>query len=252
MVNKSAGSGALKQVPSVSMSAESVAADILRQGTAIGNTQVAQKRSLPPAEWTGVAADAASAEIQTLGDKTVTLSQAFSPAATALNTWAGDVRSARSDITKLQEEWDAAVADYDAAVAASQSQTAICTPGTSYGNGPRLLRTADIEQAEQILWAKQLGIQQRYWKRVDELDDAADAAAKSVNTARKTIVSDEAGSRGRGAIGVELFSSDTPILNAAAQWADAQALAPEIAEAIKKQPLTAADVNAFNSKYGST
>lgn len=250
MVNKSAGSEALKQVPSVSMSAESVAADILRQGTAIGNTQVAQKRSLPPAEWTGVAADAASAEIQTLGDKTVTLSQAFSPAATALNTWAGDVRSARSDITKLQEEWDAAVADYDAAVAASQSQTAICTPGTSYGNGPRLLRTADIEQAEQILWAKQLGIQQRYWKRVDELDDAADAAAKSVNTARKTIVSDEAGSRGRGAIGVELFSSDTPILNAAAQWADAQALAPEIAEAIKKQPLTAADVNAFNSKYG--
>ena len=250
MVNKSAGSEALKQVPSVSMSAESVASDISRQGTAIGNTQVAQKRSLPPAEWTGQAADAASAEIQTLGDKTVTLSQAFSPAATALNTWAGDVRSARSDITKLQEEWDAAVADYDAAVAASQSQTAICTPGTSYGNGPRLLRTADIEQAEQILWAKQLGIQQRYWKRVDELDDAADAAAKSVNTARKTIVSDEAGSRGRGAIGVELFSSDTPILNAAAQWADAQALAPEIAEAIKKQPLTAADVNAFNSKYG--
>lgn len=250
MVNKSAGSEALKQVPSVSMSAESVASDISRQGTAIGNTQVAQKRSLPPAEWTGAAADAASSEIQSLGDKTVTLSQAFSPAATALNTWAEDVRSARSDITKLQEEWDAAVADYDAAVAASQSQTAICTPGTSYGNGPRLLRTADIEQAEQILWAKQVGIRQRYWKRVDELDDAADAAAKSVNTARKTIVSDEAGSRGRGAIGVELFSSDTPILNAAAQWADAQALAPEIAEAIKKQPLTAADVNAFNSKYG--
>lgn len=250
MVNKSAGSEALKQVPSVSMSAESVASDITRQGTAIGNTQVAQKRSLPPAEWTGAAADAASSEIQSLGDKTVTLSQAFSPAATALNTWAEDVRSARSDITKLQEEWDAAVADYDAAVAASQSQTAICTPGTSYGNGPRLMRTADIEQAEQILSAKQDGIRQRYWKRVDELDDAADTAAQSVNTARKTIVSDEAGSRGRGAIGVELFASDTPILNAAAQWADAQTLAPEIAEAIKKQPLTAADVNAFNSKYG--
>ena len=61
MVNKSAGSEALKQVPSVSMSAESVASDISRQGTAIGNTQVAQKRSLPPAEWTGQAADAASA-----------------------------------------------------------------------------------------------------------------------------------------------------------------------------------------------
>ena len=66
------GAEALPQVPLVEMSAESVATDISRQGTAIGNTQVAQNRSLPPAEWTGQAADAASAEIQSLGDKTVT------------------------------------------------------------------------------------------------------------------------------------------------------------------------------------
>ena len=238
------GAEALPQVPLVEMSAESVATDISRQGTAIGNTQVAQNRSLPPAEWTGQAADAASAEIQSLGDKTVTLSQAFSPAATALNTWAEDVRSACSDITKFQEEWDAAVAEYNDVEATSASTT-----GT-HGSGSVSHPDGNLAVAGSILSSKQMGILERYKKRVNDLDDRADAAAQSVNTARKTIVSDEAGSRGRGAIGVELFKSDTPILNAAAQWADAQAMAPEIAEAIKKQPLTAADVNDFNSKYG--
>ena len=238
------GAEALPQVPLVEMSAEAVATDISRQGTAIANTQVAQNRSLPPEEWTGAAADAASAEIQSLGDKTVTLSQAFFPAATALNTWAEDVRSACSDITKFQEEWDAAVAEYNDVEATSASTT-----GT-HGSGSVSHPDGNLAVAGSILSSKQMGILERYKKRVNDLDDRADAAAQSVNTARKTIVSDEAGSRGRGAIGVELFSSDTPILNAAAQWADAQALAPEIAEAIKKQPLTAADVNAFNSKYG--
>lgn len=241
------GAEALPQVPLVEMSAEAVATDISRQGTAIANTQVAQNRSLPPEEWTGAAADAASAEIQSLGDKTVTLSQAFFPAATALNTWAEDVRSACSDITKLQEEWNTAVADYNA----SQSTTAVCTPGTSYGNGPRLMRPVGVEKAEEILWAKQHGIRQRYRKRVDELDDAANTAAKAIDGTRRTIVSDEAGSKGRNAIGVELFDADTPILSGAAQWAHAQEIAPEIADALTKEPLTVEDIAAFNDKYGA-
>lgn len=250
MVDRRKGADALKQVPSVAMSAEAIATDISRQGTAIGNTQVAQKRDLSPEEWTGAAADAASAEIQSLGDKVVALSEAFSPAETALNTWAEDVRNAERDVTKLQQEWDDAVADYDAAVAASQSTTAVCTPGTSYGNGPRLMRPVEVEQAEQILWAKQNGIRQRYRKRVDELDDAADTAAKAIDNTRRTIVSDEAGSKGRNAIGVELFGADTPILSGAAQWAHAQEIAPEIADALAKEPLTVEDIAAFNDKYG--
>ena len=238
------GAEALPQVPLVEMSAEAVATDISRQGTAIGNTQVAQNRSLPPEEWTGAAADAASAEIQSLGDKTVTLSQAFFPAATALNTWAEDVRSACSDITKLQEEWNAAVAEYNDVEAESASTT-----GT-HGSGSVSHPDGNLAVAGSILSSKQTRILERYTQRVNDLDDRADAAAQSVNQARRTIVSDEAGSRGRGAIGVELFSSDTPILNAAAQWADAQEIAPEIADALKKEPLTAADVDAFNNKYG--
>lgn len=64
MADLRSGAEALPQVPRVAMSAEAVATDINRQGTAIGNTQVAQNRSLPPEEWTGAAADAASSEIQ--------------------------------------------------------------------------------------------------------------------------------------------------------------------------------------------
>ena len=238
------GAEALPQVPLVEMSAEAVATDISRQGTAIGNTQVAQNRSLPPEEWTGAAADAASAEIQSLGDKTVTLSQAFFPAATALNTWAEDVRSACSDITKLQEEWNAAVAEYNDVEAESASTT-----GT-HGSGSVSHPDGNLAVAGSILSSKQKGILERYIKRVNDLDDRADAAAQSVNQARRTIVSDEAGSRGRGAIGVELFSSDTPILNAAEQWAHAQEIAPEIADALKKRPMTLQDVKEFNEKYG--
>lgn len=238
------GAEALPQVPLVEMSAEAVATDISRQGTAIGNTQVAQNRSLPPEEWTGAAADAASAEIQSLGDKTVTLSQAFFPAATALNTWAEDVRSACSDITKLQEEWNAAVAEYNDVEAESASTT-----GT-HGSGSVSHPDGNLAVAGSILSSKQTRILERYTKRVNDLDDRADAAAQSVNQARRTIVSDEAGSRGRGAIGVELFSSDTPILNAAEQWAHAQEIAPEIADALKKRPMTLQDVKEFNEKYG--
>ncbi|MBS5340113.1 MAG: hypothetical protein KHX93_02825 [Actinomyces sp. oral taxon 181] len=238
------GAEALPQVPLVEMSAEAVATDISRQGTAIANTQVAQNRSLPPEEWTGAAADAASAEIQSLGDKTVTLSQAFSPAATALNTWAEDVRSACSDITKLQEEWNAAVAEYNDVEAESASTT-----GT-HGSGSVSHPDGNLAVAGSILSSKQTRILERYTKRVNDLDDRADAAAKAIDGTRRTIVSDEAGSKGRNAIGVELFGADTPILSGAAQWAHAQEIAPEIADALTKEPLTVEDIAAFNDKYG--
>ena len=116
MADVRSGAEALPQVPRVAMSAEAIATDINRQGTAIGNTQVAQNRSLPPEEWTGAAADAASTEIQKLGEKTVSLSEAFSPAATALNEWGSAVNSAISDVTGLQNDWDKAVHDYNKAI----------------------------------------------------------------------------------------------------------------------------------------
>jgi len=245
------------------MSAEAVATDINRQGTAIGNTQVAQNRSLPPEEWTGAAADAASSEIQKLGEKTVTLSEAFSPAAAALNDWASAVNSAISDVTGMQNDWDKAVHDYnqaieeaDAAYEAHRSPLQSQLYGDSDSNGVVWWgsrsqdRDKAYENASGVLTTAQDNIRERYVKRLNELDDAAQTAADKINAAREPIVSDEAGAGGRSVVGVNLFGSDTPLLAGAEQWEDAQVQAEQMAEVLKKQPMTMQDIMTFNEKWG--
>lgn len=268
MADLRSGAQALPQVPRVAMSAEAVATDINRQGTAIGNTQVAQNRSLPPEEWTGAAADAASSEIQKLGEKTVTLSEAFSPAAAALNEWASAVNSAISDVTGMQNDWDKAVHDYNQAIEEADAAYEAHGPGVLapylYGGGSDWYQDSNggwrsrsqerdkaYENASGVLTTAQNNIRERYVKRLNQLDDAAQTAANSINSVRQDIVSDEVGSQGRDAIGANLFGSDTPILSGAEQWAHAQEIAPEIADALTKEPLTVEDIAAFNDKYGA-
>ena len=263
MADLRSGAQALPQVPRVAMSAEAVATDINRQGTAIGNTQVAQNSSLPPEEWTGAAADAASSEIQKLGEKTVTLSEAFSPAAAALNDWASAVNSAISDVTGMQNDWDKAVHDYnqaieeaDAAYEAHRSPLQSQLYGDSDSNGVVWWgsrsqdRDKAYENASGVLTTAQDNIRERYVKRLNELDDAAQTAADKINAAREPIVSDEAGAGGRSVVGVNLFGSDTPLLAGAEQWEDAQVQAEQMAEVLKKQPMTMQDIMTFNEKWG--
>ena len=266
MADLRSGAQALPQVPRVAMSAEAVATDINRQGTAIGNTQVAQNRSLPPEEWTGAAADAASSEIQKLGEKTVTLSEAFSPAATALNEWGSAVNSAISDVTGMQNEWDTAVHDYNKAI--EEADAAYEAHGSPldaqlYGGGSDWYsdpnggwgsrshdRSVAYNNASAALTAAQDDIRARYVERLNKLDDAAQTAADNINAAREPIVSDEAGAGGRSVVGVNLFGSDTPLLAGAEQWEDAQVQAEQMAEVLKKQPMTAEDIKTFNEKWG--
>lgn len=264
MADVRSGAQALPQVPLVEMSAEAVATDISRQGTAIGNTQVAQNRSLPPEEWTGAAADAASSEIQKLGEKTVALSEAFSPAATALNDWSSAVSDAISDVVGLQSEWDTAVHDYNQAIEEADAAYEAHGHGFLYGklygdeyldsNGRLRSRSEErnkaYEDASGALTTAQDDIRARYVKRLNELDDAAQTAADNINAAREPIVSDEAGAGGRSVVGVHLFGSDTPLLAGAEQWEDAQVQAEQMAEVLKKQPMTAQDIMTFNEKWG--
>lgn len=266
MADLRSGAQALPQVPRVAMSAEAVATDINRQGTAIGNTQVAQNRSLPPEEWTGAAADAASSEIQKLGEKTVTLSEAFSPAAAALNEWASAVNSAISDVTGMQNDWDKAVHDYNQAI--EEADAAYEAHGSPldaqlYGGGSDWYsdpnggwgsrshdRSVAYNNASAALKAAQDDIRTRYVERLNKLDDAAQNAADKINAAREPIVSDEAGAGGRSVVGVNLFGSDTPLLAGAEQWEDAQVQAEQMAEVLKKQPMTMQDIMTFNEKWG--
>lgn len=250
------GTEALKQIPSVSMNAEALSGHISSQGIAIANTQVAQNRSLPPEEWTGKAADAASSEIQALGTKTQGISEVFSPVAKALNDWAAAVNEEASNIRSIQREWDEAVNAYNDAVAkAEETQQAGCSqvPGLC-GPSSSLFDPAVIAAAN-TLTNEQAALKGKYAGYLLGVRSAAKKAADTINAERQKVVSDEVGSRGRGAIGIELFGSDTPILNAAATWADAQQQAEQMAKdfeeaASSEQPLSIEQVQALQDKWG--
>lgn len=249
------GTEALKQIPSVSMNAEALSGHISAQGVAIANTQVAQNRSLPPEEWTGKAADAASSEIQALGTKTQGISEVFSPVAKALNDWAAKVNEEASNIRSIQRKWDEAVSAYNDAVAkAEETQQAAWTqqagiPSLWGPSDPAVIAAADT------LMNEQAALKGKYAAYLLGVESAAQKAADTINTERQKVVSDEVGSRGRGAIGIELFGSDTPILNAAATWADAQQQAEQMAKdfeeaANSEQPLSIEQVQALQDKWG--
>lgn len=268
MADLRSGADALPQVPRVAMSAQSLATDVSRKGSAIGQTQVAQNKSLPPEEWTGAAADAASSEIQKLGEKTVKLSEAFPPASTALNTWADAVNNTISSVTDLQKEWDEAVSTYNKAVEDAEAQYKAKDPGflsgLLYGDRDQYMapgsplphsrseeRQEAINAAETALTSSQTDIHNRYVTALNKLDDSAQTAANDINNARRNIVSDAAGSGGRTSVGAALFpAQDMPYTSSAATWEDAQKIAPEIAEALAKEPMSIEDVKAFNEKYG--
>lgn len=239
---KSSGAEALPQIPgSVDMDATAAAAEADRLGTAIGNTQVAQNKDSVPEEWTGAAADSASTEIQALGTKVKTLAEAFPTAAKALNDWDYQLRGLRGKISLLQHSWDTYLSEYNAAVADAGQQEV---------NDPTIDKESLITKARSTLRTHQETLRGKYDGHISFLNETAQSTANTIDEARRNIVSDEAGSRGRSGVGAALFGSDTPILSGAAQWAHAQEIAPEIADALTKEPKTAQDILDFNNKYG--
>ena len=239
---KSSGAEALPQIPgSVDVDATAAGTEAERLGTAIENTQVAKNKDAVPEEWTGAAADAASAEIQALGVKVKTLSEAFPTAGKALKDWDYQLRGIRGKISLLQAAWDYYLSEYNSAVADAGQQEV---------NDPTIDKESLISKARSTLSTHQETLRGKYDGHISFLNETAQSTANTIDEARRNIVSDEAGSRGRSGVGAALFGSDTPILSGAAQWAHAQEIAPEIADALKKEPLTLADVNAFNNKYG--
>lgn len=239
---KSSGAEALPQIPgSVDMDATAAAAEADCLGTAIGNTQVAQNKDSVPEEWTGAAADSASTEIQALGTKVKTLAEAFPTAAKALNDWDYQLRGVRGKISLLQHSWDTYLSEYNAAVADAGQQEV---------NDPTIDKESLITKARSTLRTHQETLRGKYDGHISFLNETAQSTANTIDEARRNIVSDEAGSRGRSGVGAALFGSDTPILSGAAQWAHAQEIAPEIADALTKEPKTAQDILDFNNKYG--
>lgn len=245
MADMRSGADALPQIPDVSGKAEEARAEIARLGTAIGNTQVAQNKSLPPEEWTGAAADAASAEIKVLGEKTENLASIFPRAAAALSSWSSAVSDSSSAIVTLQRRWDAEVSAYKQSVANIEAQYSQGDPSRRIQLG---IARDQLESAQKVIQAK-------YDSVIVTLNELAKSAASEVDGARQEIVPDNLKKQGRGALAAALFGSDTPILDGAAEWSAAQDSAKEMLRDLEeaansKEPLTAEQVQALQDKWG--
>ena len=215
-------------------------------GSAIGQTQAAQNSSVPAESWTGVAADAASAEIQALGGKLSDLSGQFATPASALTTWEERNSQGIKTVESLQTQWDEAVAAYKKTKAEIDARAA-----TDKEYNP----ASDLKAAESTLASAQAPLKESYDKEIHDLSAAASTAASQIRGTSAGIISPEAVKGGRTAVGVELFGSDMPIADGAAEWDYAREVGPQMLDdldkaANSKEQLTEEQVKKLQDKWG--
>ena len=245
MIDQTPGETYFTQVPDISVRAAEVGSKFLSYSTGIENSQVAQNKSLPPEEWTGAAADAASEEIQTLGEKATELAQVFPKAKSALDEWPVAVSDARSTIDSIRQQWDSAISTYNSAIRNANKLA---------GNDPdkKLMTDTAYQTAE----AEQTRLKDEYTTCINNLDDSAQTVADKLLEVRRGYVSDQAVSRGRGAVAAEIFTYDTmPIAGGAANWQYAQEAAPALlrdleAAADSEGPLSADLIQQLQDTWG--
>lgn len=245
MIDQTPGETYFTQVPDISVRAAEVGSKFLSYSTGIENSQVAQNKSLPPEEWTGAAADAASEEIQTLGEKATELAQVFPKAKSALDEWPVAVSDARSTIDSIRQQWDSAISTYNSAIRNANKLA---------GNDPdkKLMTDTAYQTAE----AEQTRLKDEYTTCINNLDDSAQIVADKLLEVRRGYVSDQAVSRGRGAVAAEIFTYDTmPIAGGAANWQYAQEAAPALlrdleAAADSEGPLSADLIQELQDTWG--
>lgn len=215
-------------------------------GSAIGQTQAAQHSSVPAESWTGKAADAASSEIQALGGKLSGLSGQFATPASALTTWEERNSQGIKTVESLQTQWDEAVAAYKKTKAEIDARAA-----TDKEYNP----ASDLKAAESTLASAQAPLKKSYDKEIHDLSAAADTAASQIRGTLNGIISPEAVKGGRTAVGVELFGSDMPISDGAAEWDYAREVGPQMLDdldkaADSKEQLTEEQVKKLQDKWG--
>ena len=239
------GADALKSPESVAGASE-VASHWKAIGSAIGQTQAAQNSSVPAESWTGVAADAASSEIQALGGKLSDLSGKFAAPASALTTWEERNSQGIKTVEGLQTQWDEAIAAYKKTMADIDARVE-----TDKKYNP----DSDRQAAESTLASAQEPLKKSYNDEINQLSEAANTAAKQIQETADGTISPEAVKGGRTAVGVELFGSDMPISDGAAEWDYARDVAPEMLKDIEKaanskEYLTEEQVKELQKKWG--
>ena len=239
------GAEALESPEPVSGASE-VASHWKAIGSAIGQTQAAQNSSVPAESWTGVAADAASAEIQALGGKLSDLSGQFATPASALTTWEERNSQGIKTVESLQTQWDEAVAAYKKTKAEIDARAA-----TDKEYNP----ASDLKAAESTLASAQAPLKKSYDDEIHQLSDAANTAATEIQKTSNDTIPADVVKGGRAAVGAELFGKDMPIADGAAEWDYARTKAPQLRDDLEKaanadKPLTEAEVKKLQEKWG--
>lgn len=239
------GSEALESPKPVSGASE-VASHWKAIGSAIGQTQAAQHSSVPAESWTGVAADAASAEIQALGGKLSDLSGKFAAPASALTTWEERNSQGIKTVEGLQTQWDEAIAAYKKTMAEID---------THVETDKKYNPDSDRQAAESTLASAQAPLKKSYNDEIHQLSEAANTAAKQIQETSDGTISPEAVKGGRTAVGVALFGSDMPIADGAAEWDYACEVGPKMLKDIEKaanskEYLTEEQVKELQKKWG--
>lgn len=239
------GSTALEAPMTVPM-ASTVASQWKAVGSALSQSQAVQNASIPPASWTGAAAEAASAEIQKFGTKVSGISQAFPSPVQAMEAWNERVQTTITAVQGFQAQWDEAIAKYrkdmadiDARVVADEEYRA----------------DVDRTKARAALRGAQAPLKKSYEDQIQQLDKAASDAAKAIRGSAESMVPPEVLKAGRNAVGASLFGSDMPIASGAAQWEYAREVAPQMAEDLQKaadskQPLSVEQVKELQERWG--
>lgn len=239
------GATALEAPMTVPM-ASTVASQWKAIGSALSQTQAVQNASIPPASWTGAAAEAASAEIQKFGTKVSGISQAFPSPVQAMEAWDERVQTTITAVQGFQAQWDEAIAKYrkdmadiDARVVADEEYRA----------------DVDRTKARAALRGAQAPLRKSYEDQIQQLDKAASDAAGVIRGTAESMVPPEVLKAGRNAVGASLFGSDMPIASGAAQWEYAREVAPRMAEDLQKaadskQPLSVEQVKELQEKWG--
>ena len=239
------GATALESPKPVPMAPE-VASHWTAISTALTQTQAVQNASIPPESWTGKAADAASAEIQTLGGKLSDLAGAFPGPANSLKTWEDRNNQGIQTIEGLQQQWDDAITTYKQRMAEIKAQA---DSDKEYNPAP------DRKAARETLSSAQAPLKKSYNDEIHQLDEAAKTAATAIQKASDDKISPDAVKGGRAAVGAALFGADMPISDGAAEWEYARDHAPDMRDDIEKaansdKPLTEEQVKKLQEKWG--
>lgn len=242
-----AGADVMPLPDDVSTAVESLTTDMESAGKMVGATQVAAYPGEGVPGWIGESADAYTSSIKALGTHALDLSTRFQPAINALNTWSEAVKTARTTtIPDLHTEYDAAQTAYEQNIADLKTDIA-SRIGTDKAYSQTTISSLRLNFAE-IRDTTQSDVLRRYREAIDNLDDDAQTAANSVQSAQNAVV-DPSSASSRDQLGTTLFN-DIPLVDGQAEWEYAQEVAPEAAAIVTKDTPSPDDVRAFADKYG--